>query len=206
MEAVGGGGGEKEEEEEKVSSLTSWSTVEHFYQAQKFTHPSSSSSASSLLAADLEAARALVEAIRSAPTPVDAAALGRAAQRSSPNLVRPDWEDAKLDVMIRGLRAKFSSERHAEAREALLATHPRPIAEASPSDHFWGSGVDGSGCNHLGRLLAEVRAELLTEEESGALNGHHHQHHDSHDTSEKQQQREAQQQPSSSTKTTTVGR
>ena len=126
-----------------------------------------------------------MEAIKAAPTPVDAASLGRAAQRSSPWLVRADWEDAKLDVMICGLRAKFGA--HAAARGALLATEPRAIAEASPSDHFWGSGVDGSGCNHLGRLLAEVRAELLLPPllrsevggggGTGGLNGHQQHRH-----------------------------
>ena len=218
----GGGEEEKKKEGEGEGSsndddkdLTSWATVEHFYQAQKFTHPPSSAA---LLSdpSDLQASRALVEAIRAAPTPVDAASLGRAAQRSSPRLVRADWEDAKLDVMVCGLRAKFA--KHEKVREALLATAPRPIAEASPSDHFWGSGVDGSGCNHLGRLLAEVRAELLLllegEEElskaeaaaaeeggtgGGAVgdvgldDGHHHSRH------AEQQQQSQQQHPSKST-------
>lgn len=194
----------EEEEQEKGSkdSLTSWATVEHFYQAQKFTHPPSS--AALLAASDLEASRALVEAIRAAPTPVDAASLGRAAQRSSPRLVRADWEDAKLDAMARGLRLKF--EAHPQARDALLATHPRPVAEASPSDHFWGSGVDGSGCNHLGRLLAEVRAELLLSkaaEQGGGggavvgdgINGHHH----SHLSEGQHEQSQPQEQPSKTT-------
>lgn len=35
------------------------------------------------------------------------------------------------------------------------------IAEASPHDYFWGAGFEGSGTNHLGRLLMLVRAELL---------------------------------------------
>ena len=207
----GGGGAEKkkegDEQESKDDSLTLWATVEHFYQAQKFTHPSPASSYSSspsaaLSASDLEASRAVVEAIKAAPTPVDAASLGRAAQRSSPWLVRADWEDAKLDVMICGLRAKFGA--HAAARGALLATEPRVIAEASPSDHFWGSGVDGSGCNHLGRLLAEVRAELLlppllrSEEEgggggTGGLNGHQQHRHT------EGEERRQQQQPSETT-------
>lgn len=188
---AGGGGG-------KDKTLTTWATVEHFYQAQKFTHDSASSS-SPLSAAALEASKALVEAIRAAPTPVDAASLGRAAQRSSPELVRADWEEAKLDVMICGLRAKFSQ--HADVRESLLATDPRHIAEASPSDHFWGLGVDGSGCNHLGRLLAEVRAEVpplsSKEEEEGdrerdgaVVNGHHHH---------RPEQQQQEQQPSKTT-------
>jgi predicted NAD-dependent protein-ADP-ribosyltransferase YbiA (DUF1768 family) len=35
------------------------------------------------------------------------------------------------------------------------------LTEASPHDFFWGSGVDGTGSNYLGRLLMRLRSELL---------------------------------------------
>ena len=35
------------------------------------------------------------------------------------------------------------------------------IVEASPHDFFWGAGFDGSGANQLGRLLMQLRAELM---------------------------------------------
>jgi predicted NAD-dependent protein-ADP-ribosyltransferase YbiA (DUF1768 family) len=52
---------------------------------------------------------------------------------------------------------------HADAAAALIATHPAPLREAAPSDFYWGVGVDGTGCNHLGRLLERVRADLVGE-------------------------------------------
>ena len=38
------------------------------------------------------------------------------------------------------------------------------IEEVSPHDYFWGTGFDGTGLNHLGRLLMSVRADLLATE------------------------------------------
>ncbi len=59
---------------------------------------------------------------------------------------------------------------HAGPRAMLLATAaggpggaPLELVEASPHDFFWGRGVDGSGCNHLGTLLMSVRQELLSQ-------------------------------------------
>ena len=53
---------------------------------------------------------------------------------------------------------------NAGPRATLLATAPANLVEASPHDFFWGRGVDHSGCNHLGLLLARVRRELLNAE------------------------------------------
>ena len=60
-----------------------------------------------------------------------------------------------LQVMLAALRTKFTS--HAGPQRMLLSTaeagEELEIVEASPNDHFWGAGYDGSGRNMLGHLL-----------------------------------------------------
>jgi ribA/ribD-fused uncharacterized protein len=68
-------------------------------------------------------------------------------------------EFPKVEVMRRAIRAKFRQ--HAELAAALLATGTAELVEDSSSDRFWGSGADGKGINWLGRLLVEVRGELV---------------------------------------------
>ena len=72
--------------------------------------------------------------------------------------IRSDWEEVKLDVMKLALRAKFTQ--HERLHDMLLSTGSRPLVEHTSRDSFWGDGGDGSGCNHLGKLLEEVRADL----------------------------------------------
>jgi len=136
-----------------------WPCVEHYYQAQKFAGQPG------VVEAD-----ALVAAIRAAPSPEEAARIGRKTARTRADLVRPDWETRKLSVMRRALRAKFSQ--HAGPREVLISTatagtcgEPLALCEGSPHDAFWGRGRDGRGVNMLGQLLAELRTEMLGEEE-----------------------------------------
>lgn len=113
-----------------------WQTVEHYFQAQKFTDP------------------ALIERIRLAATPKLAATLGRS--REVP--IRQDWESVKEQIMRRAVLAKFRT--HAALRKRLLSTGGEPIVENAPGDYFWGCGKDGSGLNRLGAILESVRNEL----------------------------------------------
>jgi diaminohydroxyphosphoribosylaminopyrimidine deaminase/5-amino-6-(5-phosphoribosylamino)uracil reductase len=144
----------------------SWRTVEHFYQAHKFcpgsgacnpwVEPPGGAAAED---ADVNARRReLIERIWRAETPENAARVGRWAENTQPELMRPDWVEAKLEVMETALRAKFRDD--AAARAVLLSTGAATLAEYSPRDAFWGSGADGRGQNHLGRLLMLVRASL----------------------------------------------
>ncbi|KAK9807042.1 hypothetical protein WJX72_011769 [[Myrmecia] bisecta] len=144
----------------KQPRMERWQSVEHYYQAQKFTgaheHAWQNDAAVARLRRDIAAAS----------SPEEAARIGRYNQRMQPNLVRPDWDTAKLDVMYAALRAKFMS--HAAPRRMLLSTAegeagPRDLVESSPHDFFWGKGVDGTGSNHLGQLLMRLRSELLVE-------------------------------------------
>jgi hypothetical protein len=116
-----------------------WQTVEHYYQAQKF------------VGTDNEAS---IWAIRDAPTPMDAAAIGRDRARK----LRLDWEQVKQQVMWQGVLTKFLT--HSDIQAILLATGSELIVEDSPTDYYWGCGRDKTGQNQLGKTLMKVRQEI----------------------------------------------
>lgn len=116
-----------------------WRTVEHYYQAQKFVGTPDAQ---------------LIEVIYAAPTPEEAAALGRDRTR----LVRPDWEQVKTQVMRAAVFTKFLT--HADIQAILISTDNQLIVEDSPCDYFWGCGEDQTGDNHLGKILMSVRQEI----------------------------------------------
>ena len=49
---------------------------------------------------------AIIEMIAEATSPEEAARLGRQHQRLHPSALRPDWDHAKLQVMLAALRVK----------------------------------------------------------------------------------------------------
>jgi ribA/ribD-fused uncharacterized protein len=109
-------------------------TVEHAYQAAKTL--------------DLDERRR----IAALATPAEAKRVGRG---PAP---RPDWERVKFAVMEACVGDKFA--RHAELREALLATGDAWLEEGNTwGDRVWGV-YRGEGENRLGRILMKVRAEL----------------------------------------------
>jgi len=107
-----------------------WLTVEHYYQAQKTT--------------DIKDQ----DRIRSAESPGKAKRLGRNIH------IREDWEDIKVDVMRRAIRAKFTQ--YKDLRDLLLSTNDASLHENSPHDMFW--GVHGK--DMLGKILMELRGEI----------------------------------------------
>jgi len=90
--------------------------------------------------------------ILTAPNPGRAKEIGRSVQ------MRPDWDTYRHVAMKMVLLFKFSD---AELRAALLDTGDAELVEANTwHDTYW--GVDkwtGSGDNHLGKLLMELRQE-----------------------------------------------
>ncbi len=116
-----------------------WSTVEHYYQAQKFV-------------GSVDAV--IIPSIYAAETPEQAAALGRCSTRQ----LRCDWDAVKTQVMKEAVLQKFLT--HAEIRETLLATGDNLLVENSPNDYFWGCGADKTGENCLGKILMNVREEI----------------------------------------------
>jgi ribA/ribD-fused uncharacterized protein len=115
---------------------THWRTVEHYYQAQKFTDPQ------------------IRQKIRKAEKPVIAKNLAD----KNKVAIRPEWDAVKDEVMYRAVRRKF--ELHPALRELLLATGQEDIAETAPTDYYWGVGRDGTGQNRLGKIMERIRAEL----------------------------------------------
>ena len=73
--------------------------------------------------------------------------------------LRSDWEDVKIDIMRQVLKSKFTQ--NPELREKLIATGVTELIEGNNwNDRFWGV-CRGVGQNHLGKLLMEIRAELV---------------------------------------------
>lgn len=113
-----------------------WPTSEHYFQAQKFLD------------------QAYREKIRTTPSPMIAARLGRS--RKLP--IRPDWEEIKNQAMYHAVLAKFKA--HPDLRCLLLSTRQEEIIERTTRDYHWGCGANGTGRNILGKILMRVRDEL----------------------------------------------
>lgn len=114
-------------------------SVEHAYQAAKTLDPN-------------ERAK-----VRKAPTSGKAKALGRKLT------LRSDWEEVKIGVMRDLLRKKFPIGTYRAI--TLMATGDAQLVEVNTwGDRFWGQCPRGMGENWLGKLLMEIRAELLKQE------------------------------------------
>ena len=81
------------------------------------------------------------------------------------------WDNCKLDIMTRGIQAKFRQ--NEELSEFLLGTGSTMMLEANPHDRYWGIGMSlrnpkiwiknswvGDANNHLGKILHDVRREI----------------------------------------------
>ena len=135
-----------------------WPTVEHYYQCQKSFDP------------------AYRQAIREAISPGKAKRLaapptahGQAGQQSwfrrNHTEPRPDWHEAKLEIMRCAVHAKFAQ--HPDLGQLLAATQSAELVEDSPHEPYWGTGPDGQGLNWLGRVLMEVRGALRAQQGQG---------------------------------------
>ena len=114
-----------------------WPTSEHYYQAHKYTDP------------------VLMEKVRAAKTPMEAALLGR-----DPNIPkRPDWDEYKDIAMEVAVRAKFAQ--YESLQVLLKSTKNSAIYEHTKNDCYWGDCGDRTGKNKLGLLLMKLRSELL---------------------------------------------
>ena len=114
-------------------------TVEHAYQASKSLDPTTR------------------HLINKAKDPNIAKRMGQSI------VVRSDWSDAKIDIMRQLIREKF---KNPFIRWKLKQTAGKGlINENRWNDRFWGV-VLGTGENWLGKILEEVREEIIAEDSS----------------------------------------
>ena len=108
-------------------------TVEHAYQASKTVNVMQ---------------RRLIQ---QAFSPGEAKRLGKKVS------MRPEFEDIKVQVMLRLVRQKFKNPFLANI---LVATGDRVLVEGNDwGDQFWGESPVGTGKNKLGKILMKVRKE-----------------------------------------------
>jgi len=115
-----------------------YDTNEHYYQSQKTTNED------------------IRDWIEDAPNPYLAMQAGRSLRKGKE--LRDDWEEVKVEIMLKGLRAKFEDRL---LRKKLLETGDAVLHEGSPTDPFWGK----RGKDMLGKLLMQVREEIRKENE-----------------------------------------
>lgn len=118
-------------------------TVEALYQACRFPHLP-------------EVQRKIIEQ----HSPMTAKMVGKPYRKDS----RPDWDRVRVKLMRWVLRLKLAMH-WTQFSELLLSTGDMPIVEDSRKDDFWGAiSADNTtlvGMNVLGRLLMELRAEVI---------------------------------------------
>jgi ribA/ribD-fused uncharacterized protein len=117
---------------------TTWSTVEHFYQAMKSEDP-------------VEQRK-----IRKLEKPGQAKRAGRKVT------MRKDWEKIKESIMMEALRAKFAIP---DFKQSLLSEEGEIVEWNKWHDNEWGSCLCAKcrhkeGRNKLGKLLMQLREEL----------------------------------------------
>ena len=115
-------------------------TNEHFYQSSKFANSDPT----------------YAKVVNASKTPGGAKQL--ASETAHP--IDPDWEKIKLDVMMKGLRAKFADKKR---RAVLIGTGDAILVESSYKDQFWGKHPISGGANNLGILLMKLRDEIKNE-------------------------------------------
>ena len=74
--------------------------------------------------------------------------------------MRADWGNIKLEVMKKGLQAKF--DQNEALKQKLVETYPHAIVEHNADDKFWGDG-HSDGLNWLGKILAEIRDSYIAQ-------------------------------------------
>ena len=144
----------------KNSHYSNFYYVEFDYKGYKVT----SSEQAFMLEKALMFDKSMVERILSTTNPVEIKKLGRKVK----NFDEKKWNEARYDIMVDILCAKFSTE---PLRTELLSTGIEFIVEASPTDKIWGAGLALGdprlnyakyypGRNLLGHALMDTRARL----------------------------------------------
>lgn len=118
-------------------------TVEHAYQASKSLNVETRS------------------IIKKAKTPYEAKKLGKSL------ILREDWDEIKIEIMRILINEKF---KNPFLRYMLSLTNGYTlINENKWNDRFWGV-TNGIGQNWLGKILEEVRSQIIVEDSSEITN------------------------------------
>ncbi|MBA3752347.1 NADAR family protein [Candidatus Dependentiae bacterium] len=117
-----------------------WYTSEQYYQAQKFVSN-----------------KLLYNTIRDFRTDKNGSAGKKAFDFAQSHKGQADqqWNKKSLNVMLDALTAKF--DQNPALDNMLSSTKKAVLVEDSPVDFFFGAGKNGTGENHLGKLLMKIR-------------------------------------------------
>jgi ribA/ribD-fused uncharacterized protein len=107
---------------------------------------------------------AAIQKIKEAESPVECKHVGGSIKHN-----QTAWKQQEIAVMKKALQEKFCQ--NETLKDFLVGTGNLQLAEASPTDKFWGTGVGlgkeestnpslWPGKNQLGKLLMELRNEL----------------------------------------------
>jgi len=146
-------------------------SVEHFYVAMKINKSqfiqvkvtTREGTSKQLKQMDVAEAREYISKIKTAG---DVKRLGRELS------IRADWNSVKYDVMLYGVRKKFYE--HEDLKQLLLETGDSELIEGNTwHDIYWGvcecPKCCGTGENNLGKVLMQVRKELMEIESKKAI-------------------------------------
>lgn len=97
------------------------------------------------------------EAIKSAPSPMDAWREGQKHYKGRSDLAVPGFnKDAVMEELF---RAKIAQ--HPDIGIILKESADRGLLKVYATDYYWGTGHDGSGQNLMGKLWMRLRSELV---------------------------------------------
>jgi ribA/ribD-fused uncharacterized protein len=90
----------------------------------------------------------------------EAKTCGKAKRLGQKVTIQAFWDDKKVEVMRILTRRKFKDP---HLKEKLILTARQHLVEGNAwGDTFWGV-CEGNGENHLGRILMDIRAEIIRE-------------------------------------------
>lgn len=96
------------------------------------------------------------EAIKNAPSPLDAWAEGQK-YKNNPALQVPRFD--KDAVMEELFRAKLAQ--HPDIALVLKESGERPLLKISDFDRYWGISKEGEGENRMGKIWMKLRSEIF---------------------------------------------
>lgn len=95
------------------------------------------------------------DAIKNAPSPLDAWREGQKYKNNQELLVENYNKDAITEELF---RAKLAQ--HPDIAKVLKLSGDRELLKVYPADAYWGTSADGAGENRMGKIWMKIRDEL----------------------------------------------